>query len=209
MENIGYPSKMPGTSYGLPAAACVTGSKLAQVEGSVCSHCYAMKGHYAYPNVAKAQAARLKAIESPAWVQSMAATLNALHSGKIKPRLRSGKTFLHGHHRWHDSGDIQSVEHLEKIIQVCQLTPDIKHWLPTREGGFLKALLRKGTTIPRNLIIRLSATMIDGPAPRWWKHTSTVLTAGASCPARHQGGVCGDCRRCWDGRVKNVSYPRH
>ena len=34
--SIGYPSKMPGTSYGLSAEKCITGSKLAQIEGSTC-----------------------------------------------------------------------------------------------------------------------------------------------------------------------------
>ena len=36
---LSKPSKMPGWAYGLPAAECKTGSKLAQVPGSVCSGC--------------------------------------------------------------------------------------------------------------------------------------------------------------------------
>ena len=37
---LGYPSKMPGTSYGISAHACITGGKLASVPGSVCHGCY-------------------------------------------------------------------------------------------------------------------------------------------------------------------------
>ena len=45
---LGYPSKMPGTSYGISAHDCITGAKLAKVEGSVCHGCYALKGNYGY-----------------------------------------------------------------------------------------------------------------------------------------------------------------
>ena len=38
-----------------------------------------------------------------------------------------------GYFRWHDSGDLQGQQHLDQIIEVCRLTPDVKHWLPTRE----------------------------------------------------------------------------
>jgi hypothetical protein len=31
----------------------------------------------------------------------------------------------------------------------------------------------------------------------------------ATCPAPSQGGKCGDCRACWDPKVKVVSYGKH
>lgn len=34
--SLGFPSKMPGSSYGLPVRACQAGEKLARVEGSAC-----------------------------------------------------------------------------------------------------------------------------------------------------------------------------
>ena len=46
--SLGFPSKIPGTAYGLPASACITGAKLAGVAGSVCASCYAMKGNYGF-----------------------------------------------------------------------------------------------------------------------------------------------------------------
>ena len=48
---LGYPSKMPGTSYGISAHDCITGAKLAKVQGSVCHGCYALKGNYGFANV--------------------------------------------------------------------------------------------------------------------------------------------------------------
>jgi hypothetical protein len=201
--SIGYPSKMPGTSYGIPAQACITGSKLAAVEGSTCSGCYAMKGNYIYPDVKKSQATRLAGITHPDWVEAMVYSVEHAHKGGTLPP----------YHRWHDSGDLQSREHLLKICAVARATPWLLHWLPTREGKILRDFIRDGGTIPANLVIRLSATMVDGPAPKAWRNTSTVHNHspanGKPCPAPTQGNKCRDCRMCWDASVGNVSYHLH
>lgn len=201
---IGYPSKMPGTSYGIPAQACITGSKLARVEGSTCSKCYALRGNYQFKSTQASQGKRLAGIASEDWVEGMVTLLEAAHkSGKLPP-----------FHRWHDSGDLQSRDHLAKICAVARATPWLRHWLPTREGQIVKAFVRDGGTIPGNLTIRLSATMVDGAPPQAWPVTSTVASHGGAvvgheCPARHQGNKCGDCRACWDAGVGNVTYPIH
>ena len=39
-------SKMPCKSYSLPTEACITGAKMAKLEGSICASCYANKGFY-------------------------------------------------------------------------------------------------------------------------------------------------------------------
>ena len=56
---LGDPSKMPGKSYGIPAASCNVGSILAKLLGTVCYDCYALKGNYTFPSVAKSQKKRL------------------------------------------------------------------------------------------------------------------------------------------------------
>ena len=109
--------------------------------------------------------------------------------------------------RWHDSGDVQDVEHLSKIFAVCRMTPDTAHWMPTREAWVKKYL----NLAPGNLVIRFSATMVDQDAPASWPNTSTVVTksAAATCPAPSQGNACKDCRACWDKSIKNVAYAAH
>jgi len=110
--------------------------------------------------------------------------------------------------RWHDAGDIQSMDHLQKIFEVCKQTPSVKHWMPTREAQFLKDL--EPGTVPKNLIIRMSSHMVDQGPVKFWPWTSTVTsTGGASCPAPKQGGKCGDCRQCWDRSTANISYGKH
>ena len=187
---LSKPSKMPGPAHNLPAQACKTGAKLVKVPGSVCAGCYALKGRYRFKNVQAALNRRLQALQDPRWVSAMVT-------------LIKGQDWF----RWHDSGDIQSVKHLLKIFHVCRLTPDVAHWLPTREAGLLSKIPQD--RVPANLTIRLSATKVDGPAPGSWPLTSTVVTTGRSCPAPDQGNACVDCRACWDKEVKNIAYGKH
>jgi hypothetical protein len=190
---LSRPSKMPGFAYNLPATRCKVGSKLAKVKGSVCHGCYALKGRYRFPNVKEALERRYKqAMTNKDWVFGMVYLINT-----------SKKNVF----RWHDAGDIQSLEHLQRIFQVCELTPSVKHWLPTRESVILSNI--NVDDVPDNLIIRLSASKVDGPAPKSWPWTSTVVTKGKTCPAAEQDNECRDCRACWDKSVKNVAYGKH
>ena len=145
-----------------------------------------------YKGVKPAQYKRLDAVKHPLWVKAMATQIN---SKKVK------------YFRWHDAGDIQSVKHLLKIFKVCKLSPDVKHWIPTKESQFLKHI--PVDRVPKNLIIRLSMTMVDQAAAGSWPHTSTVVTSGRTCPAPDQGGQCGDCRQCWSDDVNNIAYGKH
>jgi len=187
---LSAPNKMPGPSVNLPAWNCKTGVKLQAVKGSVCAGCYAMKGRYRFRNVREAMDRRLQALEHPQWVEAMVT-------------LITGEPWF----RWHDSGDIQSLEHLENIFRVCRKTPETQHWMPTREAQFIKRL--KVNQVPRNLIIRMSSHMIDQGPVSFWPWTSTVVTSGKSCPAQEQGNQCKNCRACWDRSVKNIAYPKH
>ena len=184
-------SKMPGLSYSLPAWECKTGAKLAKVAGSVCAGCYAMKGNYTrYPAIKAAQYVRLKAITGPRWVEAMVA------------QIKNQKYF-----RWHDAGDIQSADHLQKIFEVCKLTPNTKHWIPTREAQFLKDV--NPEEVPENLIIRMSSHMIDQGPVSFWPWTSTVGSKSRTCPAPDQGNSCGSCRTCWNREIPNIEYGKH
>jgi hypothetical protein len=188
--SLSKPSKMPGWSIGLPAKECKTGSKLRKIEGSTCYDCYALKGCYVFKVVQDAQYRRLAAIKDPQWVQAMAHLINSK-----KPDV----------FRWHDSGDVQDLDHLQKIYEVCRLSPSKRHWLPTREAWIQKHLASK----PENLIIRFSMPMVDQAPAGSFEHYSTVVKSGANCPAPQQDNECRDCRNCWNSEIKNVSYGIH
>ena len=52
--------------------------------------------------------------------------------------------------------------------------------MATREAGILKEFKRNGGVIPSNLVIRLSATMVNGAPGKSHQHSSTVHTAGVA-----------------------------
>jgi len=195
-------SKMPCKSYSLPTEACKTGFKMAQIKGSVCASCYADKGFYMmYQNAIKpAQFARLDSLTSPAWVDAMVALIG-----------------LDAYFRWHDSGDLQGLDHFKKIVEVANKTPKTKHWLPTREYSIIKEFISAGGTIPKNLIVRLSGMYPDqavkipaslqGIKGITTSNVHTKKPLGLACKAPSQAGECRDCRACWTN--KPVSYLMH
>ncbi len=195
-------SKMPCKSYSLPTEACQTGYKMAQIKGSICSACYANKGFYrAYESTIKpSQFARLDSLSNPHWVDGMV-------------NLIGSDSFF----RWHDSGDLQGVAHLELIARVAQQTPQTRHWLPTREYGMVKAFIAKHGALPENLIVRLSAMYPDTPVkvPLSLQGVANVAVSnvhtgqpmGTACNAPNQNGACNDCRLCWS--TDTVSYALH
>ena len=160
--SLSKPSKMPGWSIGLPAKECKTGGKLQKVPGSVCYDCYALKGCYVFKVVQDAQYRRLAAIKSSDWVEAMAHLINSK-----KPDV----------FRWHDSGDVQDLDHLKKIYSVCRLTPSKRHWLPTREAWIKDHLSDKPTQFSHTFQCAHGETK---RAPASWPNSSEVVTSGAS-----------------------------
>lgn len=198
-------SKMPGYGYSLPAADCIVGGRLRSIKDSTCSKCYAHKGNYRFGNVQAALRRRAQAIVKPLWVEAMAEL--------ISRRSRKVPYF-----RWHDSGDLQSVDHLARICAVADLTPQIAHWLPTREYRIVSEYVESGGAFPDNLCVRMSAHMIGGHVPTFPRLRGLVTVSTVSrdgyeeaheCPARHQDNHCGDCRSCWDRDVEHVDYHLH
>lgn len=209
---LSNPSKMPGKAWGIPASYCHRGSKLMRKEGTVCSRCYAARHRYAFPAVQAAYQERFvkwqEAFVGTRWVDAMSALI-AKQCAKVP--------FF----RWFDSGDLQSFEQLFEILDVCRQVPTVKFWMSTKER-----LLVKGAAVPANLVIRVSADMLDGPPPAGYSHTSTVKTGCSAavwsalvksastadnyyCPAPLQDNHCGACRACWDRKVANVIYKAH
>lgn len=198
---LSKPSKMPGYSYSIPAEECGVGSKLRKIAGSVCSKCYALKGFYVYPNSRKALRRRFESLNDPRWVEAMIVAFGHYEKG--------------GYARIHDAGDIQSVEHLTNICKIAEALPHIKFWLPTRENRIVgQYLIKNKKGFPKNLTIRLSASMLDSAPPvsiakAYGVQTSGVQKTGFTCPASKQGNKCLDCRMCWSKKVKNVNYKQH
>jgi hypothetical protein len=189
--SLGKPSKMPGLSYGISAKLCRVGAKLASVAGSTCEGCYALKANYSYPSVQKAHENRVASLSSVSWADAMIF------------QIRQSKT---EYFRWHDSGDLQSLQHLFDIVRIAEALPSVKFWIPTREKGIVNQYLRTAGDFPENLVVRVSAAMIDGDAPTGYDCTSTVhqneAPIGVECKAYKNKNKCGTCRNVGTGRLK-------
>ena len=175
-------------SFALLAGSSCPGA-VANSERDICTGCYAQIGMYAQNSVEAAQAARFAwtmwmiANDPAAWVDIMVHAIKA-----------TGEKYF----RWHDSGDIQGLWHLQNIVEVARRLPDVRFWIPTRENRVVREYLRDYGNFPTNLIVRVSAAMIGGKPIVSFPHTSTVVSDGShTCPAYRQAGMCGDCRACW------------
>src|SRR5207247_11211812 len=148
--SLSKPSKMPGHGYALPAQRCRLGSVLQLIPKSVCHYCYALRGRYLFPVVQRAMEKRFSSLSDPRWVEAVSTLI-----------YRSGDR----HFRWHDSGDLQGLEHLRKIVGVCLNLPRVKFWLTTREYQAVEAYGRIGNLIPANRCILYSVQSLAGTTP--------------------------------------------
>ena len=191
-------SKMPGKSISLSAEKCITGSKLAKIKDTVCEDCYALKGAYRYPVVKKKMGERMGFFNASNFIPAMVMELNRTKSDYF---------------RWFDSGDIQSMRMLPNIVKIAVAVPTTTFWLPTKENKMVASYLKKHGAFPNNLIVRVSAPMIDGQPPKRFELTSTVHKNEApidhECNAHNQDNKCMDCRACWNPSIKNISYKYH
>src|SRR6056300_1588265 len=126
-------TKMPSTTFAISAKACKVGAKLVNVKGSTCSRCYALKLQKLRPSVDQGwtnnllKAVKLINDNTTLWAKQMA----------FQIKRGCSKLGIY-EHRWFDSGDLQSVEMLHAIVLCANETPDINHWLPTREAKIVK-----------------------------------------------------------------------
>ena len=209
-------TEMPKFSYGLPALKCIIGTKLRKVVGSVCAICYALTGHYEFEAVQKAQERRLKTLDDPRWMEAMTKLINHYHGPDIP-------------FRWHDSGDVQSLLHLIMIVAVAKRTPDVKHWLPTKEKAIVKSFLKVFKKFPPNLNVQMSGYMVDGPPCNMGEHSDEVthhitytktspegfmIHKAYVCPVKVEGSQSkscaeAECYACWDKSVPVVAGGAH
>ena len=200
-HTLSNPSKMPCKAYSLPAGdACPTGRVLRKIKGSVCEKCYACRGAYGWPSTVNALEKRLKAIDHPQWPEAMV-------------KLIGNKK--NGYFRWFDSGDLQNLKMLCNIVTIAMATPNVKHWLPTKEHALVREYLDLHSGFPANLCIRVSSPMVDQKPLVTCEgvNTSTVHNKksayGHICPAPLNDNACGKCRKCWNKSLANISYHEH
>ena len=213
-KNVGGLSqtdKMPSKSWGISAKECNIGSKLrASKQTTVCDGCYAFKGLMILPTQQNAFNRRLELwkTDRKLWVLSMD------HLIKNHKPIKDAKFF-----RWFDSGDIQGAEMFQDIIELANLNPDIKFWLPTKE---FKLVNIYSSQIPSNLNVRKSHPLINAHKMQPIENVTasyvydedklnTLPSSSKVCPATmpDSNKKCNECRMCWDKSIPSITYIKH
>lgn len=200
MIRISKTSKLDGIlSWSLQALETCPGS-IGQdgVLVPACSGCYATTGNYNFPNVKAPRLENKQDWQRDAWVVDM-----------VK-QLDSSRYF-----RWFDSGDMYAIGLADKMLEVMQATPWVKHWLPTRMAKFPKfaKVIAKMQALP-NVMVRFSSDSVSGEFDS--RHGSVIidnpeaLPSGATlCEAYANDGKCNGCRSCYNKDVPVIAYPAH
>ena len=201
MVKISVTSKLDGIkSWSLQALDTCPASKNA--DGSLvdaCKGCYATTGNYNYPNVKAPRAHNREDWQRLEWVDDM---VQALQDSR--------------YFRWFDSGDMYTIGLAEKILEVMQRTPWVKHWLPTRMHKFPKfrGVLTEMQALD-NVMVRFSSDSVTGQFIDGLHGSVIVPTIDdvtpkmQACEAYQHGGKCNGCRACWNKSVPLIAYPAH
>lgn len=142
------------------------------VRDESCQECYALSGWYRLDHPRQLdRVLRLEYLQRlirenklEVWQDWMVNKLNAVVSEEPFPRALGAnalpQSFNDGgamrYMRWHDSGDLFEATYALAIFEVCEATPSVAHFLPTRLGALIKSLVQKGARIPKNLSIQVS-----------------------------------------------------
>ena len=121
--------------------------------------------------------------------------------------------------RLFDSGDFPNYEFLEKLVDVCKKTPQVKYMAFTKKYELVNEYIDKNGDLPHNLNIILSAwdKLWDVPNPHNLgvayvdfddKRLNVELPKNAfMCPGKES--TCSACGACWNKKLKAVVFKQH
>jgi hypothetical protein len=168
-----------------------------------CKGCYATSGNYRFANVRAPREFNKQAWQDDSFVNDF---VNELYKERF--------------FRWFDSGDMYNIKLAEKMLEIMERTPHVKHWLPTRMYKFKKfhSIIEQMQALD-NVVVRLSSDHIDGTkVDSAVSDTNSVIipadqaatyTDGFVCSAYMQDGKCLTCTACYDKDIKTVAYVGH
>jgi hypothetical protein len=116
--SFGKTRKMPCLSWGTSTRTCQVGGQLAQVKGTICSVCYAKLGFYNRHHVKQAHIKRFSRLSAALNDGPRRKLFENAFIYLLNRRLmdaRTGPATDPKYFRWFDSGDLQSVKHLDII----------------------------------------------------------------------------------------------
>ena len=197
INSLSNNAKLDGVkSFDLPLSTCENRCLLS---GQFFKICYAHNNQQTHINpdrIAKLKH-NLRMIRSPKFVKTL--------SYEIRECL---------HFRFFGMGDIENLEQLRKIFQVCKIRHETKFSMITSRDDLLCQAVQNRETKPDNLQIILSSGLIDEPVPAFeqkilnplgvqFSHITTNPDK-ATCQAS-KTGFCDNCRDCYKNPADQTS----
>lgn len=121
--------------------------------------------------------------------------------------------------RFFDSGDFPNYDFLERVISLCEKTPDIKYMAFTKQYEIVNDYIFKNGKLPNNLNIVFSAwdKLWEVPNPHELpvayvefkdKRMNPDFPKNSfRCPMRES--TCSACKVCWNKNLKAVIFKQH
>ena len=188
--------------------------QLKDIDNSICNKCYSDAIEKRYTNAEKSWNNNYQLYinsNNEQWITNFLVLLDSA----VK------KTKNSNYFRWFPSGDLPSMDFLEKIVTIANKRPNISFWMPTKQMDIVSEYVAFNK-VPNNLTIRVSSYMINQKPPNLalGLTTSTVSekidTNKINCPATFKigseeniNGKCGSCKMCWSNKVPNIDYKLH
>lgn len=121
--------------------------------------------------------------------------------------------------RFFDSGDFPNYDFLERVISLCEKTPDVKYMAFTKQYEIVNDYIFKNGKLPNNLNIVFSAWDKSWEVPN--PHELPVAYVefkdkrmnpnfpknSFRCPMRES--TCSACKVCWNKNLKAVIFKQH
>ena len=121
--------------------------------------------------------------------------------------------------RWQDSGDMPDAEFFDRVVDLCNKTPNVKHMLFTKKYEIVNNYLDKHGSLPDNLNVLFSAwhKLWEVPNPHGLgiayidfndKTLNPEFPKNAfKCPGRES--TCSACGACFNKKLKAVVFKQH
>lgn len=207
-------SKLECANFSFNTISCKKGMQLKDINNSICSLCYSSVIEKRWTNVRKSWDNNYKLyLKSKdlrdSWITNF---LFLLDKAVIKTKNPN-------YFRWFPSGDIPSIDFLERMVTIANERPKIKFWAPTKQIDIVSEYIAF-KPLPKNLNIRVSSYMINQRPPNLALGLTTSTVSNnldndyILCQATwkidgENKGECGDCKMCWSKKVSNIDYKLH